>query len=102
MVTKNEPRVSVQGVAVLRVFLDKYPQQITGSELMDALGVASGTLYPILARFEEAGWLKSKWEAGDPAKLGRPRRRYYTINGAGLAKARNYLEFVGAASVQRT
>lgn len=49
--------------------------------------MASGTLYPILLRLEAAGWLRSEWELGDPATLGRPRRRYYMLTGEGAKSA---------------
>lgn len=47
---------------------------------------AHGTLYKALDRLEMAGLLESRWE--DPAIAaadGRPRRRLYTITGAGAA-----------------
>jgi len=94
MSSTKDPKISAQGAAVLRVFLDAYPGRLTGSELMDALKVASGTLYPILARFEAAKWLSSKWEKGDPAELGRPRRRYYQLTALGATKARECMEFI--------
>ena len=43
-----------------------------------------GTLYKVLDRLETAGLLESRWE--DPAvaeRDGRPRRRLYTVTGAG-------------------
>lgn len=89
-----DPRVSAQGAAVLRVLMDAAPSQLSGSELMDQLGIASGSLYPMLARFESAKWLKSDWEAGDPKELGRPRRRYYKLTALGEKKAREQLEFI--------
>ena len=42
---------------------------------------AHGTLYKALARLEGAGLLCSSWE--EPAPEGRPRRRLYTVTGAG-------------------
>lgn len=94
MNSTKDPRISAQGAAVLRIFLDACPNSLTGSDVMDALGIASGTLYPILARFESAKWLSSKWEKGDPAKLGRPRRRYYQITPLGASRARECIEFI--------
>lgn len=90
----KEPKISAQGAAVLRTFLDAYPEQLTGSEVMDKLSVASGTLYPILARFEAAAWLSSRWEKGDPMELGRPRRRYYQLTALGANRAREWIEFI--------
>jgi PadR family transcriptional regulator, regulatory protein PadR len=102
MGSNKEPKISATGAAVLRAFLDKYPGQLTGSETMDALGIASGTLYPILARFEAAKWLTSKWEKGDPAALGRPRRRYYQLTALGASKARECIEFIVPGALGRT
>lgn len=83
----NEPRLSIQGLRVLEFFASRAADELTGTDLMDAIGVASGTLYPLLARFERARWLTSRWEKGDPATIGRPRRRYYRITGIGARKA---------------
>ena len=44
---------------------------------------AHGTLYKALGRLEVAGLLASSWE--EPAPEGRPRRRLYTVTGAGAA-----------------
>jgi hypothetical protein len=33
-----------------------------------ATKVGSGTLYPMLARLEAAGWLTSEWEVVDPSE----------------------------------
>lgn len=90
----SEPRVSAKGAALLRAFIDAAPEPLTGSDLMDLLGIASGSLYPILARFESAKWLTSKWERGDPAQLGRPRRRYYRLTALGAKKAQAQIEFI--------
>jgi DNA-binding PadR family transcriptional regulator len=62
-----------------------------GFALAEATGFPSGTIYPILARLEVAGWLTSFWEEGDPAVLERPRRRMYRLTGAGVHAARDAL-----------
>ena len=54
---------------------------ISGAEISVATGIASGTLYPLLARLEYVGWLTSAWE--DPSVAGRPRRRLYVITDVG-------------------
>ncbi|HEY4305065.1 MAG TPA: PadR family transcriptional regulator [Gemmatimonadaceae bacterium] len=55
-----------------------------GFEIMDASGLPSGTIYPILRRLEEAGMLNAKWEStSDAHDEQRPPRRYYQITGAG-------------------
>ena len=65
---------------------------LAGSDIIREIGISSGTLYPILGRLENAGWLESCWEAGDPRKLGRPRKRLYQVTGIGSASVERELE----------
>ncbi|MGA1831640.1 PadR family transcriptional regulator [Rhizobium wenxiniae] len=57
---------------------------MSGADVSRETGLASGSLYPILIRLEKAGWLSSEWEKGDPAELGRPRKRFYRITAPGI------------------
>ena len=88
-------RLSHQGLRVLRAFLDAFIEDVrtemTGAELMRLARVSSGTLYPILLRFERAGLLESRWEEEAPESLGRPRRRFYRMTQAGAQVARDAL-----------
>lgn len=55
-----------------------------GFDIMDATGLASGTVYPALRRLEGAGLLRSRWEAASRAlEDGRPRRRFYELTAEG-------------------
>lgn len=45
-----------------------------------------GTLYKALARLEELGMLRSRWEDAAAAE-GRPRRRLYELTGQGISVA---------------
>ena len=57
-----------------------------GFDIMDATGLASGTVYPALRRLETDGFVRSRWEPASAAlAAGRPRRRIYQITGDGLA-----------------
>ena len=76
-------RLSLKGLSVLNLFLEDIRKTRSGAEISRELGIASGTLYPILARFEQNGLLESEWEQVDPTQVGRPRRRFYKITGAG-------------------
>ncbi len=58
-----------------------------GLELAKAAGLKSGTLYPILARLEAAGWIQGSWERIDPRAEGRRRRRYYKLTSSGVFAA---------------
>ena len=63
-----------------------------GLQLCEETGLRSGTIYPIVARLEQLGWVESSWE--DPAQHvaeGRPRRRYYRLTGEGEFQAREAL-----------
>jgi PadR family transcriptional regulator, regulatory protein PadR len=62
-----------------------------GMELMQSSELPSGTLYPILARLTEAGWLEKRWEQVDPSAADRPARAYYRLTPAALPVARQRL-----------
>jgi PadR family transcriptional regulator, regulatory protein PadR len=72
---------------VLKVFLQDPSHSHYGFELMRLTGLASGSLYPMLARLEEAGWLTRGKEDIDPRVEGRPPRLHYTITGAAVNAA---------------
>jgi PadR family transcriptional regulator, regulatory protein PadR len=64
-----------------------------GFDVMDATGLPSGTVYPILRRLDREGLLKSAWEKQATAERdGRPPRRYYSITAAGQAMLDEALE----------
>ncbi|WP_271215883.1 PadR family transcriptional regulator [Streptosporangium carneum] len=73
---------------VLRAFLDDPTREMYGLEICAASGLASGTIHPILARFEGIGWLESRFEDVDPHEAARPRRRYYQLTPDGAERAR--------------
>lgn len=57
-----------------------------GFDIMDATGLPSGTVYPILRRLDREGLLTSTWEKQATAQRAqRPPRRYYAITRAGEA-----------------
>ncbi|GAA0664815.1 hypothetical protein GCM10009548_36040 [Streptomyces malaysiensis subsp. malaysiensis] len=59
-----------------------------GLELSRMSGLPNGTLFPILERLRQAGWVERYWEQDEIAEAeGRPRRRFYRITpkGADLA-----------------
>ena len=80
-------KVTITVAKVLRVFLEDPTVPCYGLKLMKATGLPSGSLYPVLARLERAGWLRSSREQVDPAAEG-PARRYYELTPDGLAAAR--------------
>ncbi|MEV0838535.1 PadR family transcriptional regulator [Actinocatenispora sera] len=84
-------RITTSVAAVLTVFLAEPDSPRYGLELMHATGQPSGTLYPILTRLQQAGWVAAEWETADPSELGRPPRRYYRLTPDGAASARSAL-----------
>ena len=84
----NEPQITRQTLEVLAVLMDCPREGLSGAQIGRTTKLASGTLYPILGRLEQAGWLDSQWEDGDPQTLGRPRRRFYQITALGENKAK--------------
>jgi PadR family transcriptional regulator, regulatory protein PadR len=84
-------RITLPTAAVLRQMLEDPAADHYGFALAEATSFPSGTIYPILARLETAGWLVSFWEHENPAELQRPRRRMYRLTGAGAHAAREAL-----------
>lgn len=84
---RREPRLTAQGLKLLGVFMESPNDEFSGAEIARRTALASGTLYPLLARLEESRWLLSRWERGDPVVLGRPRRRLYRITALGRKHA---------------
>ncbi len=92
---EQNPRLTQPSLRVLARMLNDPMREMSGADLRRDVGIASGTLYPILFRFEEAGWLKSRWEEVEPRDAGRPRRRLYLLTGAGQVHARTALAGIG-------
>ncbi len=88
--------LSLAAVAVLKAIADgtRY-----GFDIMDATALASGTVYPILARLEKSELVRARWEAVSAARREkRPPRRYYEISGVGaraLTRAIEHYRTVG-------
>ena len=73
--------LSVSSVAVLAAVSRSVRY---GFDIMDATGLPSGTVYPILGRLERDGYVRSHWESQTVAQREkRPPRRYYEITASG-------------------
>ena len=81
--------MTLQVRLVLQALAEDPAEQRYGLEIVESTGLLPGTIYPILARLEQAGWLHSEWETVDRHAAGRPRRRYYrlTVDGAAASAA---------------
>ena len=85
----NEPRLTQQTLKVLGALISGHAQELSGVEIAKSTQLSSGTLYPILYRLEQVGWVESKWEVADPTSLGRPRRRYYRVTAEGARRVKD-------------
>jgi PadR family transcriptional regulator, regulatory protein PadR len=87
----RELRLTPKMAAILRIFLEDPQQPRYGFELMRTIGQPSGTLYPLLATLERAGWLTGGKEDIDPRTEGRPARHFYRLTAEGALAAHHQL-----------
>jgi PadR family transcriptional regulator, regulatory protein PadR len=87
----GKPRMTLHSLLVLKVFSNDPLEEHYGLEICRAAGLPGGTIYPILARFEQTGWLTSTWEDIDPVAAGRRPRRFYRLTPSGAEQARQAL-----------
>jgi DNA-binding PadR family transcriptional regulator len=78
-------KASVQTLAVLAALLSRQSEWRHGYDLTKETGLKSGTLYPVLMRLTDQGWLEAEWQP--PARLGAPARHAYRLTGQGVAAA---------------
>lgn len=67
-----------------------------GYDLIEEIGVKSGTLYPLLMRLEDDGILESEWRP--PVPPARAPRHAYRLTASGRAFAQAMLASVGNSS----
>jgi DNA-binding PadR family transcriptional regulator len=75
-------RITKQLLQLLEAMLADTNREWYGLELMDATGLRSGTLYPLLHRLVGAGWLERTREAASEA--GGAGRRMYRLTALGV------------------
>ncbi len=89
--------MTLQTQLVLEAMLTEPTAQRYGLQLCAETGLPSGTIYPIVARLEDCGWLESSREdPANPVTRGRP-RRYYRLTREGAEQARDALARVRAS-----
>ena len=94
---KAELRITTQVLKVLGALMSKPKAEISGADIARVTELQSGTIYPILMRLENANWVQSDWEDGNPHDLGRPRRRLYSMTAFGSKSARTAFREVTSA-----
>jgi len=83
---RNRPP-SKSTLRVLETLLSEPHADRYGYELMKTTQLKSGTLYPILMRLTDRGFLESSWRSSP--LTGRPPRHAYRLTQAGLAFAQS-------------
>jgi PadR family transcriptional regulator, regulatory protein PadR len=84
--------MTTQTLKILSAMLKDPEAELYGLELSKRSGLKPGTIYPILKRLLEAGWLERHWEDIDPVAEGRPKRRLYRLTRIGVPAARAALD----------
>src|SRR5438270_11278201 len=92
-------RLSPQTRSVLQALSETSTPWHYGYDLSRLTGLKSGTLYPILGRMHEAGWLDTKWEQSN--ETGRPARHLYRLTTIGRTEARKIFKETGKAHAAR-
>lgn len=82
-------RLSRQTLTILDALLARPSGWHYGYAISRQTSIPSGTLYPILMRLGELGWLETRWE--DALPQGRPPRHLYRLSGNGREWAREEL-----------
>lgn len=79
-------RASPQTIEVMVAIARRGGSWAYGYDIARETGLKSGSLYPILARLAEQGWLIAKWE--EAAAPGRPARHLYRLTSTGTTTVR--------------
>jgi PadR family transcriptional regulator PadR len=88
----SDKRMTAPTRKVLQVLLDDPAVERYGLELSKGAGIAHGTMYGILVRLEQRGWLTHRLEHGSDRAT--PPRRYYRLTDEGAEQARAALDGV--------
>lgn len=92
-------RLTRTTTSALLAFLEAPRNWRYGYDLMKVADLSSGTLYPLLARLTEDGWLESRWEESEFP--GKPPRQLYRLTATGRVKARDALTRAQASWLRR-
>ena len=87
--------ISPQTLSVLELLLESPRAWHYGYALSQRTALKSGTLYPILVRLADQGWLDTQWS--EPDEPGRPPRHTYRLTGEGAKSARQRIAEFGSS-----
>jgi DNA-binding PadR family transcriptional regulator len=83
----RRPNLSNATRTALALFLERPGEWRYGYDMSRETGLKSGTLYPLLMRLHDQGFLEAEWRPSD--KAGRPPRHAYRLTASGAALARD-------------
>jgi DNA-binding PadR family transcriptional regulator len=83
----TEPQLDVAACLLRAHFQGEQPH---GWAIMKATKRSGPTVYQVLDRFEDRGWIEGSWEELDSTS-NRPRRRFYRLTSEGLAGVQDLL-----------
>ena len=95
----RDRKSSPQTLQLLQALMDKPRVWRHGYDISLETELQSGTLYPVLIRLSDRGYLESKWEPSELA--GRPPRRLYRLTKEGIAYAQQEVELAEDATLSR-
>jgi DNA-binding PadR family transcriptional regulator len=64
--------------------------EMHGWAIAKAAARSGPTVYGVIDRLEDAGWVTGRWEQENP-QPGKPRRRLYVLSSSGVSAARDLL-----------
>ena len=82
---KRSRRASPQTSSVVLALAAESKVWRHGYDLCRETGLKAGTMYPILIRLTEWGWLEARW--AEPVRAGRPPRHLYRLTAEGTLAA---------------
>ncbi len=77
--------ITTAGHKMLSVFALDIGREWTGADLARETGLLRATLYQLLIRYVQRGWLLGRWEAATPESVGRPIKHFYRVTRRGVA-----------------
>ncbi|MGC9479523.1 PadR family transcriptional regulator [Streptomyces sp. WG4] len=109
----SEPKMTPHTQTVLRALLGRsadgerravvLADGLYGLELSKMTDLPNGTLFPLLERLRQAGWVERYWEEDDIAEAeGRPRRRFYRLTDKGAEQAPHAIAAATVATTSST
>ncbi len=83
---RKRPNMSKPTLLLLETLMEEPLVWRHGYEISKGTGLKSGTLYPLLMRLGDGGYLASRWKPAE--QPGRPPRHLYRLTAAGMKLAR--------------